>query len=923
MILKGSQRGGAQALALHLLNSRDNDHVELHSVNGFIAEDLSGALQEIHGISRASKCKQYMFSLSLSPPQDAVVSDQGFLAAIEQSMAKLGLSGQPHVVVFHEKNGRRHCHAVISRIETAEIKAINLPFYKERLCELSRELYLSHGWDLPKGHENRAQSDPLNYTLEEYQVAKRAKRDPKKLKALLQNCWAQSDSKHSFEAALHEAGFALCHGDRRGFVALDRDGNIYSLSRWLGVKSKDLRARIGLPELLQSLDQGQAQLDAEPAAKPNVGSAGYKLKLAGLLLQQDRIKTRQRQERRVLQDKLQEQKHVHINAFNKANSSLSGLWNWLNSRHQKRAAAHKAVLDRLAETAQSQTLHLSKQHRDERRALQDTFTKLQNWRDATLVPKNTYSSRVPEKILSHEEQNFAKRIHRDPTLILDLITDKKGLFTRADIARALSKYITDPKGFQGALATVMASDELLIRQDGSTPVYSTRELNELEGRLLGQAQNMAERKTFDVSAGHLKSAIQAQNTELQKAVGASLSDEQTRSITHLVNRRQLSAVIGYAGAGKSTMLSAARQAWQTQGYRVLGAALSGKAADGLQQASGISSRTLASYELSWKNGRSTLQPGDVLVIDEAGMIGSRQMARFVEMAHKSRAKLILVGDPDQLQPINAGTPFRAITDKIGASRLTEIRRQRIEWQRAASLDLAKGHVTEALAAYNNNDAIQFEGSQDNAITALVEDYMADCELNGAETSRLALAHRRADVQKLNETIRLARKSAGELSGERSYKTNSGPRSFAPGDRIMFTQNDRELGVKNGTIGTIETVASNKIQVTLDQDDSETLPRQITIPTNRYTAIEHGYATTIHKSQGATIDNTYVLASRSMDKNLTYVALTRHRSTMQIFVSREEFETDTAMARCLGRNGEAVFDVQEHRVAQEHEPELSR
>lgn len=237
MILKGSQRGGAKALALHLLNEADNDHVEVHSVSGFMCSDVEGALQEIQAIARGTNCKQFMFSLSLSPPLGALVSDQDFLDAIHQSMATLGLAGQPHIVIFHEKNARRHCHAVISRIDTDVMKAINLPFFKERLCELSRELYISHGWDTPKGHKDRVSSDPLNYSFEEHQTAKRAKRDPKVIKALLQQCWALSDSRDSFASALQEHAFTLCRGDRRGFVAVDREGTVYSLSRWLGVNA--------------------------------------------------------------------------------------------------------------------------------------------------------------------------------------------------------------------------------------------------------------------------------------------------------------------------------------------------------------------------------------------------------------------------------------------------------------------------------------------------------------------------------------------------------------------------------------------------------------------------------------------------------------------------------------------------------------
>jgi ATP-dependent exoDNAse (exonuclease V) alpha subunit len=177
---------------------------------------------------------------------------------------------------------------------------------------------------------------------------------------------------------------------------------------------------------------------------------------------------------------------------------------------------------------------------------------------------------------------------------------------------------------------------------------------------------------------------------LQARIGAELSGEQITAIHQILSPNQLCSIVGLAGAGKSTLLSVAREAWERQGYRAHGAALAGKAADSLQSASGISSRTLASLEASWKSGYEPVACCDVVVIDEAGMVGTRQLARVVEQLRSRGCKLVLVGDPDQLQPIQAGTPFRDIAEVTGAARLTEIRRQTSEWQRKASQDLARG-----------------------------------------------------------------------------------------------------------------------------------------------------------------------------------------------------------------------------------------
>jgi MobA/VirD2-like, nuclease domain len=141
MILVGNQCGGAKNLALHLLKE-ENEHVEAHEVRGFVSRNLMGALNEAYAISRATHCKQFLFTLSLNPPKDENVSMEIFEKAVEQAEEKLGLTDQPRAIVFHEKNGRRHCHTVWSWIKADEMKAVQLSFTKRKLTELSRELYL-------------------------------------------------------------------------------------------------------------------------------------------------------------------------------------------------------------------------------------------------------------------------------------------------------------------------------------------------------------------------------------------------------------------------------------------------------------------------------------------------------------------------------------------------------------------------------------------------------------------------------------------------------------------------------------------------------------------------------------------------------------------------------------------------------------
>ncbi|MGO6748247.1 Ti-type conjugative transfer relaxase TraA, partial [Rhizobium ruizarguesonis] len=518
----------------------------------------------------------------------------------------------------------------------------------------------------------------------------------------------------------------------------------------------------------------------------------------------------------------------------------------------------------------------------------------------------------------------AETIRRRPDEILKLITNEKSVFSRYDIARALHRYINDdPQTFQNAFASVMASKALVELKPDSSGVrgrdgearYSTVEMVAIEGAMATSAVAMKTRQNHGVFKRHVDAAIADQDRSIQ-AAGASpaqgLSAEQRQAIEHVTGPAQIAVVIGFAGAGKSTMLAAARQAWEAQGYRVHGAALAGKAAEGLEQSSGISSRTLASWEYSWQADRSRLNARDVFVIDEGGMVASRQLAHFVDEVKRAGAKLVLVGDHEQLQAIGAGAPFRAISEAVGHAQLSDVRRQRTDWQKQASIDFASHRTAAGLSAYAARENLHLKTDRAETLKAIIADYVADRSAHPNDT-RIAMAHRRDDVRAINAGIRARLQESGELakgsnpSGDKgeelSYQTNNGKRSFARGDRIVFLENDRDLGVKNGMLGEVIAVAPDAIQVRLDgKAQTQDGQRQVTVPVNRYQSFDHGYATTIHKTQGATVDRSFVLASTTMDRHLTYVAMTRHREEVQLYAGLDAFKTERALTETLSRSG---------------------
>jgi len=259
VILQSNQRGGARNLALHLLKD-ENEHVEVHEIRGFVSGDLVSALKEAQAISRGTKAKQFLFSLSLNPPPRENVSTADFKAAIVKSEEKLGLTNQPRAIVFHEKEGRRHCHAVWSRIDAKEMRAIPLSFSKLKLMEVSKELYLQHGWTMPRGMMNTQERDPRNFTLAEWQQAKRIGKDQRAIKQVFQECWVVSDNQSAFQTALRERGYLLARGDRRGFVALDHRCEVFSVLKWTSINAKSVRARLTDAHTLPSVDEAKMQI---------------------------------------------------------------------------------------------------------------------------------------------------------------------------------------------------------------------------------------------------------------------------------------------------------------------------------------------------------------------------------------------------------------------------------------------------------------------------------------------------------------------------------------------------------------------------------------------------------------------------------------------------------------------------------------
>ena len=475
--------------------------------------------------------------------------------------------------------------------------------------------------------------------------------------------------------------------------------------------------------------------------------------------------------------------------------------------------------------------------------------------------------------------------------LIDRLTATRATFTEADIRRAA---FHEPDSHALAERALDRHLTASVGRDarGVTHYASTDYLRD-EAGLFHAAGELAARRDLALDPADVQRALDR---------APRLSDEQRDAVLAATTRDDLALIVGRAGAGKTTTAATIADAYREAGYDVLGGALAGKAADTLQRETGIHSRTLHSWEYSWKHG-DFLDRRCVLVVDEAGMVDARQLSRVLDHAASQRAKVILIGDPDQLKPIGPGDAFRGLLEQHAPARLDTIRRQAEPWQREASADLAGGRVAPALDAYQQAGRLHVADTRDSARADLLARYAAD---RAADPGRgqLVLAYRNDDVARLNTGIRDQRLAAGEL---RAGVTVAGA-DYAAGDRLVFLKNDHQgrevtnlgrakgqaVGVKNGTLGTLERVSPDRFVARLDDG------RRVAFHPGQYDRIAHGYAVTIHKSQGATVDRTYVLADSLMNRNASYVALTRHRQDVQLYTDRQTFADREHLDRALSR-----------------------
>ena len=535
----------------------------------------------------------------------------------------------------------------------------------------------------------------------------------------------------------------------------------------------------------------------------------------------------------------------------------------------------------------------------EKAALQTRYAKqkhsqcelLQSWRST--AGKYGFTSQSVKQSIGFsswapvESWRASKEVVR---LALDSLTSTKARFSEIELlestaVEAQCRGVGIDEILASVRSTIDNSQELVeLQTDGFVRTFTTQEMLRLEKRMLGNASLLKSRSSHTVSL-----------VDIQKAISQSptLREEQREAVRYLCGGGDIACLQGVAGAGKTFALKVAREAFETAGYRVIGSALAAKAACGLQDGAGIESTHLHSLLALIRDDAIRFDSNTILVVDEAGMIGTRQMQELLSLVSERKAKVVLVGATDQLQPIDAGRAYGGIVEAVGDISMNEIIRQREAWARRMVQDLRVGNSFRALQELEERGQLFIGQDRDEAIEQLVVDWKQHIARLSNLENTMCLAGTNIEVHRVNLRLQRERLLAGQL-GTKSIEVDE--TRFFVGDRVMTTRNNTKLYVQNGSLGVLTDIEGTNISIRLDSGF------QIEIDTSEYMHLSLGYCFTTHKSQGTTVSDTFILTGDSMtDREMSYVEGSRARRATRLYSDVLSAEGIPELAELMARS----------------------
>jgi len=526
--------------------------------------------------------------------------------------------------------------------------------------------------------------------------------------------------------------------------------------------------------------------------------------------------------------------------------------------------------------------------------LKENYLKLSRWAEA-------YEREHGGVICTGREEANELRdaiAKRSARTVLELMTKQRATFTARDLDRELGKQIKDTYERKQFAARIMRLPEVVALSDtahGPIRRYTTKTVLDAEGHVLRAAAGLVTNTKHGVGDLVLASVLRRDRYH-------GVAREQARAIRRATREEGLALIDGQAGTGKSFTLAAIRETYEAAGYRVVGLAPTNAVALDMQRDGFRHARTIHSELFALSNGRTAWRRRTVVIVDEAAMLDTKLMAMLTAHAYANGVKLILAGDDRQLSSIDRGGMFAVLKERYGAAELRQVRRQTKDDDRRATELMAEGKFFDALARYDDKGNIHWTRTQDEAREAIVKQWAEDSAAEPGK-SRFVFAYTNRDVDQLNRDLRRVRERRGELGISQSFETKHGQHEFASGDRIQFTGTDKALSIYNGNAGIIELIDGRRIVVRLDGDKGG----RIEFGAELFKDFRHGYAGTIYKGQGRTLDQTYLYHSEHWRRAASYVALSRHREKAELFVARQTAHDLGTLARQMGR-------VEERRAA---------
>jgi len=491
---------------------------------------------------------------------------------------------------------------------------------------------------------------------------------------------------------------------------------------------------------------------------------------------------------------------------------------------------------------------------------------------------------------------------RTPERILKKLTEKQSSFTETELDSFLAKQVVSKFIDIKEVPTIK---EAVLRHENTVALYEPDTLEKTHRYTTTHVRGEEEKLLRFADAVNARGRAVVKEKFIQRVIHErKLSEEQVKALRHVTTSENgLSIIEGRAGVGKSHVLQAIRDAYQYQGYRVVGLAPTGAVAtdmakDGFQEA-----YTVHKMLFMHNNNRFSLNQNTVLIVDEAAMLGTSAYVELLNAARSHKCKVDFVGDDRQINSVDRGGAFSFLTEKMGSVELAQVRRQTISWQKELSEALGQGRAEKAVALLSENNALNWSATKAESMAALIQAWEKDHEQDPTKT-KLILATRNVEVDAINTAIREIRLRRGEIEAK-GYEchTQRGREVFSVGDRVCLAQTDKTLGIVNGSFGHIKSLSENHCQVALDDGKEAQFNPQT------YHGLKLGYAATVYKSQGKTISLVYVLHSNATNSLINYVALSRQTQLLQVFVNKQETRNEHHLIYQMSRNSGKTLSLE--------------